>query len=207
MYIPEHFRVTDDEKIFKFLSENSFGAIVSCESKSGITATHLPFVISKEEGSLKLISHLARANPQWKYIEGQEVLVIFQGPHSYISPSLFENELNVPTWNYTAVHCYGRPVLINEKEQLLNIFYKTFEFYEPEYKEHFDKLPEEYTGGLINGITGIEIIPDRVEAKFKLSQNKSDKDRKNVCQTLEKNSNTIISGVSKYMKEELKNKK
>jgi transcriptional regulator len=118
MYIPKHYTEDDQNKLVEFIQANSFGALISANEK--IRGTHLPFTISKINERIILTSHMARANPQWKEFDSsKELLVIFQGPHAYISPSFYEKEQNVPTWNYVAVHAYGNPrILISEEENI-----------------------------------------------------------------------------------------
>ncbi len=107
MYIPKLYREEDRQKIIEFLRQNNFPALVSHDGEK-LTATHLPVeIIESEEGALTVLGHMSRANPQWKSFGEQEVLLIFQGAHTYISPRWY-NHVNVPTWNYMMVHVYGR---------------------------------------------------------------------------------------------------
>ena len=105
MYIPPYYQEQDEEKLISFMQAHNFANIISI--KDGVPiATHLPFLIEKKENKLFLISHMAKANPQWQTFGQNELLIIFQGPHAYISPSHYEKQQNVPTWNYVAVHAY-----------------------------------------------------------------------------------------------------
>ena len=108
MYVPKHFEEKDRSKLIEFMREFNFAALVNY-AKNKPWATHLPFIVLEEEGKLILKAHMAKANPQWAAFNNEEVLVIFQEPHAYISPALYENKVSVPTWNYIAVHAYGVP--------------------------------------------------------------------------------------------------
>lgn len=113
MYIPKYFKVTNDNEIWDFVQNNSFGTIVSTINEKPI-ATHLPLQLVKEADTYYLTGHMAYGNPQWRTFENcDEVLVIFQGPHAYISSSWYEEE-NVPTWNYQAIHLYGKAQILSE---------------------------------------------------------------------------------------------
>src|SRR3989304_5095372 len=115
MYIPKPYREEDRKRILEFLNQNNFAVMVTHDGEKPI-ASHLPVeVVESEDGRLTLYSHMSRANPQWKSFGEQEVLVIFQGAHTYISPRWY-NHVNVPTWNYMVVHVYGRPRLLDGDE-------------------------------------------------------------------------------------------
>jgi len=115
MYLPHHFTQTDTATLVAFMRQYAFATIVS-EVDGKPCASHLPFVVEwKEDGTIQLLAHFAKANPQWQTLEGQTALVIFNEPHAYISPSLYDKELSVPTWNYIAVHAYGHDTLITEE--------------------------------------------------------------------------------------------
>lgn len=121
---------------------------------------------------------MARANPQWRHFSaGTEVLTIFTGPHAYISPSWYATDQAVPTWNYTATHVYGVPVVLNDHAQIVSMLDETVRFYE----RSFDKpwpgiLPDDFRDKLINAIVAFEIRVTRIEGKFKLGQNRSSDD-------------------------------
>src|SRR5262249_43344267 len=107
MYIPTSFVETDATKLFDFIQQHSFGLLVSA-SEGEPFATHLPFLVDRSSGTHGcVLSHMAKANPQWRQAAGKTVLVVFTGPHSYVSPTWYEADDVVPTWNYSAVHVYG----------------------------------------------------------------------------------------------------
>ena len=121
MYIPAAFAETDLTRLHDFIEQNSFGLLVS--QVDGLPfASHLPFLLERTAGPHgTLVGHMARANPQWREAGGQTALAIFSGPHAYISPTWYEAEQVVPTWNYTAVHAYGRVQIIEDEDALLEI--------------------------------------------------------------------------------------
>lgn len=200
MYIPKHFEEKDRTLLIKFMREFNFAVLVT-EEKGLPTATHLPFLIEERDDKIILKAHMSKANPQWKHFtDGKEVLVIFSEPHSYISPTLYEHKRNVPTWNYIAVHAYGLPKIFKEGYETEKLLYASFEEFEKSYKIQYDELDTDYKNKLLKGIVAFEIKVTRLEGKFKLSQNKTDEDRKNVKSMLESNPNPVKSSLTKYMK-------
>lgn len=171
MYIPKYFVETDSEKLFDFIQANSFGILFS-QRESHPYATHLPFLVEREaEPYGRLWGHLAKANPHWHELAG-EVLVVFPGPHAYISPAWYEEEKVVPTWNYVAVHVYGHITLTHDEEQLLQIVRDSVAFYEGSRAEPWRlDTSTEYIYKMLKGIVGFKIEITRLEGKWKLNQN------------------------------------
>ncbi|SRR6266487_932297 len=193
MYIPKAFREDDINTLHKLMQEYSFATLIT--QHEGVPfATHLPFILDAQRGpNGTLLAHMARTNPQWlDFASVQDVLVIFQGPHAYISPSWYEVELSVPTWNYTVVHAYGPPQLIEDQVKLYNLLKTLIHAHEA----HFEKpwpfqLPDDYLQKMIRGIVGFEIEITRLEGKFKLSQNRTAIERENVIAALQESSHTL----------------
>ncbi|MBK8981735.1 MAG: FMN-binding negative transcriptional regulator [Ignavibacteria bacterium] len=172
MYIPKH-NIMKEDDVFDFIEINSFGILITQNEKK-LTGTHIPFLLKRKEGSYgKLICHIAKANRQWKDLSG-EVLVIFPGPHKYISPSWYETDQAVPTWNYLSVHLYGEIKIIEDRDKKINAVRELVEMIEPE-KERYsmDNLKPEYFEGLLKGIVVFEIAINSIEGKEKISQNHS----------------------------------
>ena len=186
MYIPSYYRQNDYSEILSFLKANNFGIILS-STNDKITGTHLPFLVNEiSDKSFSLTSHLAAANPQindWK--NKQDALVIFNGPHGYVSPSLYEEKQNVPTWNFIAVHVYGTVTIVNDFEEKMAILEKSIAAFEPEYFTQWNELNKAYKDKLTHGMTGLEFEVERIDAKFKMSQNKPEQTRKNVAKHFE----------------------
>jgi transcriptional regulator len=187
MYIPKHFRNEDMNDVKDFIRDNGFGILVTQENKK-ITATHLPFIFSKNVAGEDVLSgHISGNNLQLKNIEEQnEVLVIFQGANSYISASWYDHE-NVPTWNYIAVHVYGILRIIKGDELLeaLIQLVNRHEAYE-EKPVSVSTMSKNYLEKQLNGITGFEIKINNIEAAKKLSQNRDSKNYDNIITELEK---------------------
>jgi transcriptional regulator len=147
---------------------------------------------------------MARANPQWQHFaNGQEVLTVFHGPHSYISPSWYETELAVPTWNYVAVHAYGSPQLIEDETELQTLLQETIDTYEASFPISWKgDLPEDFRAKLIKAIVGFEIPISRIEGKFKLGQNRSPEDLQGVFQALSNSTSENDQELAKIMTHE-----
>ncbi len=193
MYIPKHFEVTEREEILGFIKVNAFGQLISMVN-GRLFSSHIPFFLDNDRNLL--ICHVAKSNPQWKDIEVREVLVTFQGPHDYVSPSWYDSK-GVPTWNYQAVHVYGKPSLITEKEKLKSIVNKLTKIYESSLNPPWEP---KYKDSLLNAIIGIEIEITEIQCKYKLSQNRSENDQKQVAEQLKMKGSVQLS---QTMKKEL----
>jgi transcriptional regulator len=205
MYIPPYFREEDIEKLLEFMQARPFATLVSI--LEGVPfASHVPLVITLQEGVMKLTGHLARANPHWKAFDQGESLAIFTGSHAYISPSLYQEQENVPTWNYIAVHAYGQPSLIalaDSPEAMDGMINSMITSYEPSYKEQWNGLSHQFRNSMMNGIIGFEMQVTKLEGKYKLSQNRSHIEQNAVAQALSQHLDPTISGVGEAMSENL----
>ena len=184
------------DEIVTFMQRYSFATIVTVKDNVP-AATHLPFIVEQRDTQVVLKSHFAKVNPQAGDIADNRALVIFTEPHAYISPKNYEKDLNVPTWNYLAVHAYGNCFLIEDKAALLK---QTIETYETDYLKQWDRLPETYKHNMMNGIVAFEIVVDDLQAKKKLSQNKTEKERKNIIIALYKTEHSAEKELAHYMK-------
>ena len=198
MYIPKHFSEEDISQILSFMKEFSFATIVSMQDSMPV-ATHLPFVIEEREDKIILVAHFARANAQWKEIEQQTVLVIFSEPHAYISPTHYETELNVPTWNYVAVHAYGKVEIIADEHKTIEVLEKTIRNYEAGYEQQWNQLPEKYRDGMVKGIVAFEVTVTDLQAKYKLSQNRTEIERKSIIESLKNSKSAVEHKVGELM--------
>jgi transcriptional regulator len=181
MYIPTIYREEDLAKLHTLIKEYSFATLITTHDHHPI-GTHLPFLLDEACGQYgTLRSHMARQNPQWQdFSNAEEALVIFQGPHAYVSPSWYTSSPNVPTWNYTAVHAYGVPRLVDETA-LIDILRETVRQSESSFEQPWQlDVPDDYFQRLLRGVVGFEIEITRLEGKFKLNQNKSEADREGV---------------------------
>ena len=179
MYIPEHFEVTDRREIFSFIKANAFGQLIS-NVEGRLFSTHIPFLTSTNQQ--RLLGHVAKPNPQWESIEGQEVLVTFQGEHDYVSPSLYIDQ-GVPTWNYQAVHVYGKCGVISEPEKLSSLVNRLTRENESTLENPWEP---EFNPSMLNAIVGLEIAITEIQCKYKLSQNRPESDRANVAEAFKK---------------------
>ena len=205
MYIPSFNTFPDRSEIIAFMQRYSFGTIVTTVDGLPL-ATHLPFLVKVEDDKLLIRSHFAKANPQWKAITESTSLLIFSEPHAYISPANYETEKNVPTWNYIAVHAYGKAQLLESVEAKAELLKHTIQTFEAGYLQQWDALPEEYKLKMMNGIVAFEIEVNDLQAKKKLSQNRSELEQQNIIHTLEKSSDTNEKEIAVYMKELKENK-
>ncbi len=199
MYTPKHFQNTNTTELIAFIKAHGFGILIS-QSEGNILASHIPIEIS-DDGS-KLAGHIARGNQQWKnFSDDHEVLAIFQGAHSYISSSWYNHE-NVPTWNYIAIHVYGR-IQIIEGEKLHLSLKNLVDKYEKNVANpvSVEKLSAEYIKKAMVGIVGFEITISKIEASYKLSQNRDQESFKNIIQELEKRNDDSSLQVAAAMKE------
>jgi transcriptional regulator len=199
VYIPEHFRVEDTAIALAFMRGNPFAILVSSIGPEPFS-THVPIVIRQHGNQIRLRGHVAKANPHWKYLSEQpRCLVIFHGPHAYISPSHYETRETVPTWNYGAVHVYGDARTFSSAPELLSMLDDLIPTFEAAYSEQWSSLSEAYRTRMLSHIVGFEIAVDRIEAKFKLSQNRTRQEQQNIIDSLGVSSDTIISGTAELM--------
>ncbi len=200
MYIPKHYLTNDKDDILSFIKKYSFATIVTVKDNFQ-TATHLPFIVTETETGLILTSHFAKANLQWSEITENSVLVIFSEPHAYISPKHYDSEMNVPTWNYIAIHCYGKGEVINEPKKSFAVLDAMIENFEKEYKTQWDKLPIDFKTKMLNGIVSFQIIVTDIQAKKKLSQNKKENERKRIVSAFEKSNDNNVKSIAELMKQ------
>ncbi|MBI5825124.1 MAG: FMN-binding negative transcriptional regulator [Chloroflexi bacterium] len=199
MYTPKLYREEDREKIVEFLKQNSFPALVSHDGEK-LTATHLPVeIIAGEDGAITILGHMSRANPQWRSFGGQEVMLIFQGAHTYISPRWYSH-VNVPTWNYMMVHVYGR-VRAVEGRELYSLLSQLVGGHEAGTSYRLENLPGEFVQKEMKGVFGFALDVTRIDAGYKLSQNRDDEDHENIIRELEGRGDENSLGVAKGMRE------
>lgn len=201
MYIPKQYRLEDQQKIHRIINEYSFATVVSIHQ--GVpTATHLPLYLSDDKNFL--YGHFARANLQWKDILDQQVLAIFNGPHSYISSSWYETKDSVPTWNYMAVHVNGLVELMEDEEEIRVSLHHLVEKYEATNSSYdIDAVDSKYMNSLLKGIVPFKIRISSIEAVAKLSQGHSKERQALVIDELLKRNDGFDKDIAKVM---MKNK-
>jgi transcriptional regulator len=181
MYSPEFNRISDRALLIEAMRAYSFAILFGPQSTpevaAPLVATHLPLVV-KDEGPHGLLEgHFARANRHWQALAGCEALVVFSGPHSYVSPTLYVDPLSVPTWNYIAVHAYGLLELVEDEPGKNALLTGLILAHEPAYAEKWRDLPGEFRTSMLAEIVGFRILIQRIEGKFKISQNRNPVER------------------------------
>lgn len=201
MYIPASFERSDPAELHAFVERHSFAMLVSTYDGEPL-ASHLPLLLAHDgAGRRSLVGHMARANPQWRQADGQTVLAAFSGPHAYVSPSWYEAAQVVPTWNYAAVHVYGRFEAIHDTPALLDIVRAFVEFYERAAPEPWRMPEDDFIARLTQSIVGFRIPIDRIEGKWKLSQNQPAERRQKVIAALERRNDENSRAVAALMRE------
>jgi len=202
MYVPTYFAEHDIAKLHEAMERYSFATLVS-GSGIDLVANHLPLLVERQSGSHgKLLGHMARANPQWKQAAGQEVLAIFAGPHAYISPTWYEADHVVPTWNYVAVHAYGRLELIAGDAELKSLVSRMVDVYEAGQPRPWSIADQSsYIDRLLPQIVGFRIPITRLEGKWKLNQNRPTEQRQRVVEVLARQDDANSREVARLMRE------
>lgn len=204
MYIPSYNREDDPEVLLKFMQRYSFATLVS-GAEAGLIASHLPVVVTEAEGAVTITGHFARANPHADALAG-EMLVIFTGPHAYVSPAHYDKRESVPTWNYVAVHAYGAPqplTFAEHPERMRALMLELIEQHEPSYAAQWNSLSEKYRHGMMRGIVGFELPVTRLEGKAKLSQNRLSADQRAVARALGAHPEQAARETANLMKKKL----
>jgi transcriptional regulator len=188
VYIPPHFAATDHSVLHEAIERYSFALLVSGADEE-LVASHLPLLLDRDCGPHgTLVGHMARANGQWRSAAGQPVLAVFSGPHAYVSPTWYDAERVVPTWNYVAVHAYGRLELIEEREATQDLLRRMVDVYEATLPQSWRLAdqPAEFIAGLARQIVAFRVPIERLEGKWKLNQNHPAERRERVIAALTK---------------------
>ena len=202
MYVPKINQVEDRAALLAYMRAYSFAAMAT-SGAGGLTATHMPFVIEEAGGQIILLAHIAKANPQWRdFAGGGEALVIFMQPHAYVSPRLYDSRQNVPTWNYVAVHAYGKPVLIEEREAKVELQKKLIRQYDEAYLAQMAELSESYMDAKLAAIVSFSMAVTRIDARFKLSQDKNPAERERIAHDLEAGGDSVAAETARLMREQ-----
>lgn len=183
MYTPSSFKETDPKVLLRLIREFNFGVLFSQHGDEP-QATHLPFLITEDKK--ELTAHFARANKHWKSLkEDKEVLIVFQGPHTYISPSWYKNRDTVPTWNYATVHVKGLPEVIHDTEELRKMVTELTHYHESQIESDWSMKEAESKMEIeLKAITGLRVSITEIQGTFKFNQNKSREDQQKVTEHL-----------------------
>jgi len=190
MYSPPYNRLEDRTELVEFMRANSFALLVTGTGGT-LHASHLPVTVEDSAAGLKIDMHMARNNPQWQEFFDEEVLVVFSGPHAYVSPRWYEQKPRVPTWNYAAVHAYGVPRIIPDQAEKHASQRRLVAALDPQWLPKFDSLPAEYVSGMLEGIVNFEIPVARLETRWKLSQNRGRREMELIAAALEQSGDSV----------------
>ncbi|WP_251943706.1 FMN-binding negative transcriptional regulator [Staphylococcus sp. Marseille-Q5304] len=202
MYIPKQYEIHDIQEMKQFMKDHAFVTIVSVNQDGKPMATHMPVNVTETGDEIYISGHFAKGNTQWQtFEEADDVLVIFQGPHSYISSTWYEKE-DVPTWNYQSIQVYGRSRLLTEQE-LEQELIKLLDRYEGHRDNGatWDNMSDQ-TRKQIKGIVGFELKVTEIAAAYKLSQSRSESDRSQIVKELENSGHNLEQGVAQAMKQQ-----
>ena len=203
MYTPRSYQQDDADALRRVMETYPFAILIS-QREGEPFATHLPLMWSPGGEHGVLLGHMARANPHWKsWDPTTRVLVIFSGPHSYISPAWYEKQVTVPTWNYVTVHAYGAPVLVHETGRVRQLVTDLTHRYQPGPEGWTVANAEPIMETELKAIVGFEIAIDRIEGKFKLNQNRSEADQRGVVRALERSSDRDQREIAELMRQNL----
>jgi transcriptional regulator len=199
MYSPPYNRVEDRAELLAFTQANGFALLVT----NPLRASHLPVMVRQNEEQLILDMHMARANPQWQDFFDDEVLVVFSGPHAYVSPRWYEEKERVPTWNYAAVHAYGVPKVIQDRNAKHASQRRLVAALDPQWLAKFDALRREYVDSMLEGIVNFEIAVTRLETRWKLSQNRGRREQELIAAELRRSADSAERALAALMRRHL----
>ena len=189
MYSPPYNRLENRAELIEFMRAHSFVVLVTGTGGT-LHASHLPAQVSLEGEKIVLDMHMARNNPQWREFFDEEVLVVFSGPHAYVSPRWYEDKERVPTWNYAAVHAYGIPRIVSEPSAKHESQRSLVAMLDPQWLPKFDALRSEYVTHMLEGIVNFEMEVTRLETRWKLSQNRNRREQELIAAQLEGSSDS-----------------
>ena len=189
MYSPPYNHLEDPAELAQFMRANSFALLVT-GTGGALHASHLPVHMRKSPDALVLDMHMARANAQWREFFDDEVMVVFSGPHAYVSPRWYDERERVPTWNYAAVHAYGVPKVLSDPKIKYESQRHLVAALDPQWLPQFDALRQEYVDNMLAGIVNFQIAVSRLETRWKLSQNRSRREQALIAEQLERSSDS-----------------
>jgi transcriptional regulator len=196
MYSPSYNRVEDRAELVAFMRQHNFPVLVTGLGGS-LHASHLPAMVQEEGEQIVIDMHMAHANAQWREFFDEDVMVVFSGPHAYVSPRWYEDTERVPTWNYAAVHAYGVPSLITDKAAKHASQRRLVAAMDPQWLPKFDALSENYVSGMLNGIVNFQIPVTRIETRWKLSQNRGRREMELIAAALEKSGEGALAELTR----------
>jgi len=206
MYSPPYNRVEDRRELVDFMRRNSFALLVTATGGVPL-ASHLPVIIADGAAGIVIHSHMAKNNPQWQeFYEGEnadEVLVAFAGPHAYVSPRWYEEQERVPTWNYAAVHAYGKVTVTTDRAVKHAAQRELVAQLDPQWLPKFEALRAEYVEGMLNDIVTFDIAVTRLETRWKLSQNRGRREQELIAAALDKSDDPSVRALAELTRKHL----
>lgn len=194
MYVPKKWQMSCNEKITNFINEYGFATLIN----NNLEASHLPLLLKADEGEMGVLyGHFSRANSQWKDVDGTQVLAVFNGPHSYISPSWYASKPAVPTWNYASVHVKGELSLL-DNQQTDELVMEMVKQYEPTMDTE-SMIPGQFKQKMLNGIVGFKMVISQLQGKEKLGQHRNEEDQQGVVSGLENSTHSDAKPLLDYM--------
>ncbi len=202
MYSPTYNRIEDRAEVVAFMRANNFAVLVT--GTGGVLhASHLPVRILEQGERIVLDLHMAKNNPQWKEFFDDEAMVVFAGPHAYVSPRWYEEQQRVPTWNYAAIHAYGVPVVVSERDRKYESQRRLVADMDPQWLPKFDALPQKYVDMMLEGIVNFEIPVARIETRWKLSQNRGRREMELIAEQLAKSGDSVERALAELTRKHL----
>ena len=190
MYAPPYNRIEDLREVADFMRANSFALVVTGTGGT-LHASHLPVMVHERGGKLSIHSHMAKNNPQWQEFFDDEILVVFSGPHAYVSPRWYDEQERVPTWNYAAVHAYGMVKLNADRQAKHGAQRELVAAMDPQWLPKFDALRPEYVEQMLDGIVTFDVAVTRLETRWKLSQNRGRREMELIAAELDKSGDSV----------------
>lgn len=195
MYSPPYNRVEDRAEVLAFMRAHNFPILVTGAGE--LRASHLPVIVEERAGTLVVDMHMARANPQWRDFTDQEALLIFSGPHAYVSPRWYEQTERVPTWNYAAVHAYGVPKIVYDPAAKHSSQRRLVAAMDPQWLPKFDALDAGYVERMLDAIVVFEVPVARLETRWKLSQNRGRREMELIVEALERGGEAALAALTR----------
>ncbi|MDA0264882.1 MAG: FMN-binding negative transcriptional regulator [Chloroflexi bacterium] len=204
MYLPKMYAVDDVAKLHRFINDNGFGILFSHTGEEPI-ASHLPLLLDATAGSQgAILGHMAKANDQWRYADGQQVLVVFHGAHSYVSPTWYQDKDVVPTWDYTAVHATGVFKAVEDRAGMEDLVGRLTDFHESGQPQPWQAdFSTEYSSQMLKRIVGFTIEITRLQGKWKLNQNHPERRRRLVSEQLKSHDSDYDRQIAGLIDEDL----
>jgi len=202
MYNPPYGRIENRAEIVAMMRAHNFCLLVT-GAGGELHGTHLPCLVDERDTGLVIELHMAKANPQWQQFFDDEVMVVFAGPHAYVSPRWYARTEAVPTWNYAAVHAYGKVTVVEDRDRKHAAQRRLVAAHDPDWLGQFDALTQEYLGSMLQAIVVFEVAVTRIDARWKLSQNRGRQEQELIIDNLERRGTAGDQALAALMRKHL----